>query len=272
MFKLKTRYDFGRNWKQFSKSITKLNINQAERSLNELVGDVKGKTVLDIGCGSGIHALAFLNQGAKSVTCIDYDINSVITTSNLLSKFYKNKNQYSVEKGDILSPKLLNKSDIKKFDIVYSWGVLHHTGSMFKAVDNACEFVSDNGSLAIALYIKTSLCNAWKIEKKIYSSYNWIRPFIKFPFFVFLLLGYVIKKKMPPWKVLKEYKSQRGMSLFYDIDDWLGGFPYESVNNERIIDYLKKKKFFCQREINTHKRIGFFGSVCGQWLFKKNKT
>ena len=80
MFEKKNRYDFGRNWKQYSENITELHIKEAQKSLLNLIDDVEGKNVLDIGCGSGIHALAFLRLGAKSVTCIDYDLESVKTT------------------------------------------------------------------------------------------------------------------------------------------------------------------------------------------------
>ena len=191
-----------------------MHIKEAQKSLLNLIDDVEGKNVLDIGCGSGIHALAFLRLGAKSVTCIDYDLESVKTTKNLLEKFYRRNTNYVVEKADILSSDFSKKIKLKKFDIVYSWGVLHHTGSMFKAIDNACQLVNKNGKLAIALYIKTNLCKFWVLEKKIYSSFFWIRPLIKFPFFLIVLFGYSIKKKITFRKVLNDYKLKRGMSLF----------------------------------------------------------
>ena len=48
MFKKKTRYDFGRNWKQYSETITEFHIKQAQKSLFHLVDEIEGKTVLDI--------------------------------------------------------------------------------------------------------------------------------------------------------------------------------------------------------------------------------
>ena len=271
IFKKNIRYDFGRNWNDFSQNISEEQIEYAENAIKNLIPVIKGKTVIDIGCGSGLHALAFLRLGAKSITCIDYDENSIKTTSILLKRFYKNKKKYVVKQMDILSSDYLKNLSPNKFDIVYSWGVLHHTGQMFKAIDNTCNLVSENGHLAIALYIKTKFCRFWSFEKRLYSSLNYLRLFIKIPFFVLLLTAYVFKKRHMPWTVLKNYKIERGMSFYYDIDDWLGGYPYESVSHKEIISFLSKKNFLCFKHFNTHNRFGLFGSGCGQWIFKRKK-
>ena len=57
----------------------------------------------------------------------------------------------------------------QNFDIVYCWGVLHHTGNMWKAIDNSTEFVSDTGLYYISIYVKNRFCGVWAKIKKTYT-------------------------------------------------------------------------------------------------------
>ncbi len=99
----KKRYDFGRNWGEYSSSISCEEINSAVDGVSALLPYITSKHVVDIGCGSGIHALAFLKLEASSVTCIDYDEDSVNTTRNVLLSYGADYTNYRVIHGDILS-------------------------------------------------------------------------------------------------------------------------------------------------------------------------
>ena len=124
-----------------------------------------GKTFLDIGCGSGLNALAALSLGAASVTAVDIDENSVSTTQALLAARAPNPN-WSAKLASVFD---MTPDTFGTFDVVYSWGVLHHTGSMWKAIDCAARLVSPGGLYAIAIYTKTPLCGFWQYEKAFYS-------------------------------------------------------------------------------------------------------
>ena len=126
-------FDFGKNWINFSKNIDEERIELATKSFTSLIDiDFKKKSFFDVGCGSGLSSLVALRLGAK-VLAIDSDAYSIISTTNLLKKFSPNKN-YKIEQKSILDDKFLRK--VRKFDVVYSWGVLHHTGEMWQALEN----------------------------------------------------------------------------------------------------------------------------------------
>ncbi len=267
MKKEKTRYDFGRNWNEFSQQLSNDSIHLADEGLKKLVIDLTGERFMDIGSGSGLHSLSALRQGAKSVYCFDYDEDSVATTKTVLSTYAKEQ-KWQVRRGDILKEKLSN-TDVEQFDVVYSWGVLHHTGDMWLAIDNASSFVRDGGRFVIALYIKTYFCGFWKIEKWFYSRYRWVRPWLKYPFAFFTLLAQMLRKGKMPHQFVREYKQVRGMNFMHDIDDWLGGYPYESVQHEEIVKYMRERGFVLEKSFNTKRPIGVFGSGCGEWVFRK---
>lgn len=259
------RYDFGRNWTDFSTTLTPESIEFAEQALIRLVGDPKGKTFFDIGSGSGLHSLAALRLGAEIVVAIDYDPDSVDTTKRVLTA-NSNRQAWNVYRDDILD---LANPPAEKFDIVYSWGVLHHTGSMWAAIENASRFVNPDGILAIALYRKTPLCWYWQHEKRLYARHALIRPLIRRPFAAALLLAHLLKGRNP-LKVLANYRTQRGMSFLHDVDDWLGGYPYASVVPDELVEFLSERGFSLVRCFNTGKRIGLFGTGCGEWVFYRH--
>ena len=128
------RFQFGANWEAFLRSLNDVRILEAEKSLKDMlcVDDLAGKRFLDIGSGSGLFSLAAKRLGAK-VHSFDYDPKSVKCTEELKKRYYANDKYWDIEEGSALDEKYL--ISLGKFDIVYSWGVLHHTGNMKKALD-----------------------------------------------------------------------------------------------------------------------------------------
>jgi 2-polyprenyl-6-hydroxyphenyl methylase/3-demethylubiquinone-9 3-methyltransferase len=139
-FDVSTHFEFGSNWKRYSKTIGAAQVARGVEALKRFLGvdSLHGKRFLDIGCGSGLHALAALRLGADHVTAFDFDQSSVETTRDVLNRFWQGKN-YTVQQANILA---IPEDLIESFPIVYSWGVLHHTGDLWGAIDAATRFVA----------------------------------------------------------------------------------------------------------------------------------
>ena len=130
------RFQFGANWTSFLETLDDERIEGAELSLKTMIGigDLSGKQFLDIGSGSGLFSLAARSLGAK-VYSIDYDPKSVECTRELKKRYFPGDDNWVIEEASVLNKQYM--TSLGKFDIVYSWGVLHHTGDMQKALNNA---------------------------------------------------------------------------------------------------------------------------------------
>ena len=254
-----TRFEFGQNWNLYSKSISDVEVNLAKQGIIKLMPPkmiLDGKSFLDIGCGSGIHSIAANILGFRSITATDFDLKSVKTAISNKKSF---NSKINIFQDDILNTKIKNK-----FDIVYSWGVLHHTGNMEKAILNSRELVNDEGYLIIAIYKKTFFCKMWYFIKKLYcNSPYYIQKIFNYVFYTLRLSLYLIKGNK-----LNNYKKIRGMNLYFDSIDWLGGFPYESASKEEISSIVGKD-FHLEKFYDAKPRIGLMGSACSEFVFKK---
>lgn len=260
------RFAFGENWRHFSELIDTDHIEEAKASLRRFFGaeGLQGVRFLDIGCGSGLFSLAALELGAAEVLAVDLDPNSVATTRSVLRRFAPDRSWRCCQ-ADVFS---MSSDAYGQFDVVYSWGVLHHTGAMFRAIERALELVRPGGRALLALYGRTPFCGFWRWEKRCYVRHApWFPALARWIYKPLVLLRYLLAGKNPIG-VVRAYRSLRGMDWSHDVDDWLGGYPYESVTPEDAIAFVEGRGFRCEKSF-AEKRIGVFGSGCDEYLFRR---
>jgi 2-polyprenyl-6-hydroxyphenyl methylase/3-demethylubiquinone-9 3-methyltransferase len=262
-----SHFEFGENWRDYAKSIDGRRIEAAISGLRKLFPDgLAGRSFLDIGCGSGLHALAAFELGAKSVLAIDIDENSVAATRETLSRFAKDKTwDTKVVSVFDATPEKLGK----KFDVVYSWGVLHHTGDMWRAISAASNFVEDDGLYAIAIYVKTPMCNFWRREKRLYTNAPKLVQRIMRWLYMVTFLSFLPSTGWRPISFIRDYKNTRGMNFSNDVHDWLGGYPYESASQAEILSHLSDIGFTEVRSFPLASGSGIWGSGCGEYVFTR---
>lgn len=261
------RFEFGANWARFLKTLNDDRIREAEKSLKKLLqmDSLAGKSFLDIGSGSGLFSLAARRLGAK-VHSLDYDPESVACTASLKSKFFADDSDWVVESGSVLDKDYM--SSLGQYDIVYSWGVLHHTGDMMTALDHAGQAVKENGKLSIAIYNdQDGKSRRWRYVKQLYCKnvFGRIAVLAYFiPYFTIetIISGLVLYRN--PLGDFIEYKRFRGMSRYHDWIDWLGGLPFEVARPELIISFYKDRGFGLESLVTSN------GLGCNEYVFQRN--
>jgi len=257
------RFEFGKNWSRFLTTLTDAKIVAAEDSLRAMleVQDLHGKRFLDIGSGSGLFSLAARRLGA-SVHSFDYDPHSVACTRELRRRYFPDDNQWKVEEGSALDADYVRS--LGEFDVVYSWGVLHHTGQMWAALDNARLPVALNGKLFIAIYNDTgSQSRRWRWIKK---TYNELPRFLRLPFAIAVSAPGEIKYFIASTLVSQRSQRRRGMNRWYDMIDWVGGYPYEVATPEQIFEFYKERGFYLAKL-----RCGGVGLGCNEFVLVREE-
>lgn len=263
------RFEFGENWNNFiRKNFDKERVRVSTRHILEFMGrpNLNGLTVLDIGCGSGLQSIAILDAGAARVDGFDYDANSV-KASKFLKAQVGNPPNWTVEQGSVLDDAFVGA--LPSYDMVYSWGVLHHTGDVWRAIQNAASRVRQGGLFYIALYSadvqKDPMPEFWLDVKRKYVASGWLRRRMMDWWYVWRFQMNKNPSKLPEFlQRMREYKKNRGMNIFTDIRDWLGGWPMEFVYDKEAIDFVEKLGFTLER-IAT-------GEANSEFLFVRNQT
>jgi len=260
-------FEFGENWQSYLNVLSEEHIKESEKSLQNFLceNNLTDKTFLDIGSGSGIHSLAARRLGAK-VLSFDIDQKSVECTKFLKYSHFPIDDNWQIETGSIIDREYID--NIGKFDICYSWGVLHHTGRLWQAMFNAQLPLNNEGLLFVALYNDQGFISAcWRQVKKTYCAGNFGRWTIKAIFIpAFFIAGLFIDlfNLQNPLIRYHEHKKYRGMSLVHDWIDWLGGYPYQPAKPDEVIGFYENLGLKLIRYSNT--RHGFGNN---QYLFKK---
>ena len=264
---MRITFSFGKNWRDFIHfNLTEERTEDAVRSLMDFLRmrRLNGLTFLDVGCGSGLFSLVACRMGASEIVSFDYDTLSVKCCEYLREKEGSPKN-WSVSEGSILNSEFLE--NIKKADIVYSWGVLHHTGNMWQAISNAGKLVKPGGLFYIAIYNKVEGLfgsSTWLALKRFYNRRSTIGKKIMEIFFISMVILKMLATLKNPFAEIKKYRKNRGMSFIIDIRDSLGGYPYECASAGEIFNFCKKELGFTLENIKTVNTLSL-----NEFLFRK---
>lgn len=264
------RFEFGANWARFLGCLDDDRILQAEESLQHMlrIERLDGKRFLDIGSGSGLFSLAARRLGAEVVS-FDYDPQSVACTRELKRRYFDGDDQWKISEGSVLERDTVESKGA--FDVVYSWGVLHHTGDMWTALEHARLPVKSGGAFFIAIYNDQGWrSKVWRLLKKVYCRNflgKWAVTVAGSAYFMGVCLKEDLVRFRNPLKRYREYKEEnRGMSIFYDWIDWFGGYPFEVASPAAIVDFYTDRGFVLTRIQTMGGALG-----CNEFVFRKDQ-
>ncbi len=241
--KTSAEFTFGKNWQRFLRSYTPERQKIASECLLSFLqmSDLKGKSFLDIGCGSGIHSAAAFLAGAERVYSFDYDRDSVAATEQL-RKHHGSPTNWTVTQGSVLDETFMR--NFSTFDVVYAWGMLHHTGDQWQAMRNATLPLGQQSRLYIALYAKEAYTDwqHWIEVKRRYNAASKVRKILMEIHYIWkTILGRKILNIFTLPKIIWQYQHSRGMDFMTDVRDWLGGWPTEFSSVPEVMDFANNQ-------------------------------
>lgn len=244
-----TRFGFGENWQRFVDELEPAQIDAACGELRSRYPEqsLSGLSFLDAGCGSGLFSLAAARLGAERIVSFDYDTTSVSTTEALKQKHGDAETDWQVMQGDLLDRDFM--AGVGQFDIVYCWGVAHHTGAMWHAIENALERVTEGGHICLGIYNYSSegfqTTERWKRIKNIYNFSPSPIQTIMIAAYASIIFTYqlVVKRNLrTDW--LRNTPDDRGMNPQIDFRDWVGGYPFEAATPNEVVKYVTEEHQF----------------------------
>lgn len=264
------RFAFGANWRQFLAVLSEERIRRAEASLVDMLGraSLEGRRFLDVGCGSGLFSLAARRLGAD-VCSFDFDPLSVDCAQELKRRYYPGDASWQIARGSALDGEYMQS--LGTFDVVYSWGVLHHTGRMWPAIDRVAQAVGPDGHLFIAIYNDQgwrSTC--WRRVKRTYNRLpGSLRPLYVLAFGAAFEGAAMAKAivRLQPRRMLDRwtrYENVRGMSRWHDVVDWVGGYPFEVATPEQVVQFCQERGLALVRLNGCGRKLG-----CNEFVFDR---
>ena len=263
------RFAFGENWARFLALLDDRRIRDAEESLQSRLAleNLAGKSFLDVGSGSGLFSLAARRLGAR-VHSFDYDPQSVACTEELKRRYFLDDENWKVEEGSVLDQDYL--ACLGVFDVVYSWGVLHHTGAMWQALENVVPLVKQRGQLFISIYNDQGRPSArWLRVKRTYNALpEALRWLVLIPALARLWGKTAVRDILrgKPFETWRNYdRGGRGMDAWRDVVDWVGGYPFEVAKPEEVFDFYRSRGFILQRLKTSAGGLG-----CNEYVLMKS--
>jgi len=213
---------------------------------------LEGLTFLDVGSGSGLFSLAARRLGARVVS-FDYDPESVACTRALKRRYFADDPDWEIAEASVLDPVFMTA--LGRFDIVYAWGSLHHTGDLWKAMELAANRVGTGGVLYAMVYLDRGWVSVvWRGVKRVYCS-SFVGAMAILAVFVpyFAIRGGLedLCSLKNPLRRYRDYRKKRGMSVLHDWIDWLGGYPYEFAKPPEVTRFMETRGFVLQRQVDT---------------------
>jgi 2-polyprenyl-6-hydroxyphenyl methylase/3-demethylubiquinone-9 3-methyltransferase len=270
---MQKRFMFGKNWKSFSEKIDRTRIQKSEIHLQERFEkqNFRGLRFLDIGSGSGMFSLAAINLGASQIEAFDYDRNSVFTTKAVINDWAKPNPDQTIKiyQGDILSDAV--NPVINSSDLIYSWGVLHHTGKMEISIKKVLMEMKPGALFVLAIYNDEGApSKRWTFLKKLYVRVYILRPILLFWAWYRFWGSWQIRqwlKGESPWHYWNDYaENSRAMSAWHDLKDWAGGYPFEVATPDVIRGWVQEMDCTLQKEWLVS------GIANNEFLIKKNNV
>lgn len=264
------RFAFGRNWSRFLEHVDDARIADAEASIRDLLDTpgLQGLRVLDIGSGSGLFSLAAMRLGAAAVHSIDVDPDSVACTRALKARFLPDANAWTIAATSVLDADGMHA--LAPADLVYAWGVLHHTGDLWAALDVTIACVAPGGRLAVALYNDQGAASRrWTRLKRAYVTGGGVtRAALVAAVAAWLgvkgLAGRALRLVTPGHDAPAPPAQRRGMSRWHDLVDWVGGYPFEVSTPGEVVAFARARGLVLEHLVTVGGHHG-----CNQFVFSR---